>query len=393
MIREDATTGLSPMARPLVQRLVQQIRAGILQGGRRLPTVRDLAREHGVSYRIARQAIIHLENTGLVETLQGSGTYVARRRARPWRKDNLSNQVFIISNEIPQTYAACVHPIVVRLQAQGLLVVPLDYGRHGSRLADLAAIFEQWQDHPPRAVILKTQYPPVLDAVDRAAPVGTCRVMSYVPASAVRRDWHLVTPEPERGFHLAAQHLLAHGHRRIGLVTAPPTTRVTSRVRLRNTNVAGALRAFHEAQLPRGLALHVNRPTTSDPLGLGRDAGNVARLARWMTRPDGPTGFIATDHRAVCIKMAAQQAGMTIGRQIDLVTYGEPTFAQRGEHACVIEPHDLIAEHIVRIVLDHDSDEAGAIKRIMVPPRLLERQAANAQTWLLSETPVTADAY
>src|SRR5262245_61885933 len=104
---------LSPMARPLVQRIAEMIEMGQLRAGDRLPTVRQLASEQRVSYAIAIQAISHLEAVGIVETLQGSGTYVAERRPSRSNKGSLSNQVFFVSTEIPQTYATYVHPIIL----------------------------------------------------------------------------------------------------------------------------------------------------------------------------------------------------------------------------------------------------------------------------------------
>src|SRR5690606_26692998 len=186
------------------QRLVAQLRDGHLHVGQRLPTVRALAQQHRVSYSIAHQAIAYLESIGLVETLQGSGTYVAQRPPERPAAAPASDQVFVVSSEIPQTYAVCVHPIVQQLQASGLLVVPLDYGINGSRLPELQRIFERWRTQPPRAVILKGSIPPMLDAIADAVPPGTCVVMSYASPAYARHGWHLVTPEYETGFYMAA---------------------------------------------------------------------------------------------------------------------------------------------------------------------------------------------
>lgn len=68
---------------PLYQRLAAQIERGITSGalraGDRLPSVRQLSQQHGVSMSTALQAFRHLENHGVVEARPKSGYFVAGR--------------------------------------------------------------------------------------------------------------------------------------------------------------------------------------------------------------------------------------------------------------------------------------------------------------------------
>lgn len=361
---------LSPMARPMVRQLQAQIASGQLAGGQRLPTVRDLAQQHGVSYRIAHQAIAHLEACGLVETLQGSGTYVAeRRRPASTRRRTRSHQVFILSNDIPHTYGAMMHPIVTRLQEAGLLATPVDYGVDASRLPELMPIFSRWEKDPPRAIILKGGHRPVIEVIRRMTPPGTCVIRAYGGKLAEINDWHLVTPDEVANYRMAARYLLECGHHRIGLVTTrrPPGSFVEARLQ-RDGHIVGILRAYADAGLRRGLLVHMNPKTEADPMALGTDPANVRRLVKWLTRPDRPTGLIAATHRAECIKLALGVAGLEVGKHVELVTYGAANPMELNEHPCVVEPHEAIAEQIVRLVLDHGRD--NAIKRVVVPAQL-----------------------
>jgi DNA-binding transcriptional MocR family regulator len=80
MGRMDAATGSSG---PLYQRIAAQIEAAIASGamaaGARLPSVRQLAQQHGVSMSTALQVYRSLENRGVVEARPKSGYYVAPR--------------------------------------------------------------------------------------------------------------------------------------------------------------------------------------------------------------------------------------------------------------------------------------------------------------------------
>ena len=68
---------------PLYQQLAAQIERGIASGalraGDRLPSVRQLSQQHGVSMSTALQAFRHLENHGVVQARPKSGYFVAAR--------------------------------------------------------------------------------------------------------------------------------------------------------------------------------------------------------------------------------------------------------------------------------------------------------------------------
>lgn len=63
----------------LVEVIGERIRQGELRPGDRLPTERTLMVDHGVSRTVVREAISRLQEAGLVETQQGSGSYVLAR--------------------------------------------------------------------------------------------------------------------------------------------------------------------------------------------------------------------------------------------------------------------------------------------------------------------------
>jgi DNA-binding FadR family transcriptional regulator len=72
----------------VARRIMQDIRAGLLAPGQRLPSERDLARQMEVGRSSIREAIGVLQVDGIVETRPGSGSFVAvdapeRLRADP----------------------------------------------------------------------------------------------------------------------------------------------------------------------------------------------------------------------------------------------------------------------------------------------------------------------
>jgi GntR family transcriptional regulator len=67
-----------PLYHQLRELLSEKIESGEWQPGKQLPSEPDLAREFGVSRATVRQAMQLLEQQGLVERIQGKGTFVGR---------------------------------------------------------------------------------------------------------------------------------------------------------------------------------------------------------------------------------------------------------------------------------------------------------------------------
>ncbi len=64
----------------VADRIAGRIERGELAPGARLPAERDLAADLGVSYDSVRRAMEVLRERGLITTVHGRGTYVAKRQ-------------------------------------------------------------------------------------------------------------------------------------------------------------------------------------------------------------------------------------------------------------------------------------------------------------------------
>ena len=69
-------TARLPVYVQIAELLLRDVAAGRLVAGERLPTERDLARQHGVSVGTLRKALKELEGQGMLERVQGSGNYI-----------------------------------------------------------------------------------------------------------------------------------------------------------------------------------------------------------------------------------------------------------------------------------------------------------------------------
>jgi DNA-binding GntR family transcriptional regulator len=68
-----------PLWRQLADLLRSQIQSGELQAGRVMPSETTLMQEHGVARGTVRKAIDLLAEEGLVNRVQGRGTFVRQR--------------------------------------------------------------------------------------------------------------------------------------------------------------------------------------------------------------------------------------------------------------------------------------------------------------------------
>ncbi|HAI10505.1 MAG TPA: hypothetical protein DCM28_02295, partial [Phycisphaerales bacterium] len=89
---------------PLNYQLSQQLQAEIVESrwqiGSKIPSVRQLTERYGVSMPVVRQALQHLANEGVIETLHGKGSFV---RKRPEHRAAVSAQtlVFMLTDATP----------------------------------------------------------------------------------------------------------------------------------------------------------------------------------------------------------------------------------------------------------------------------------------------------
>ncbi|MFC0253457.1 FadR/GntR family transcriptional regulator [Massilia consociata] len=67
------------LAQGVVEQISSSIRQGVLKPGEKLPTESTLMSQHGVSRTVVREAISHLQASGLVQTRHGIGTFVLER--------------------------------------------------------------------------------------------------------------------------------------------------------------------------------------------------------------------------------------------------------------------------------------------------------------------------
>ena len=80
LCRLDAASGV-PFYRQIIEQVLLAVADGRLKAGTQLPTVRQLAVDLSINLNTVAKAYREMEIRGIVETQQGTGTFVSTRRA------------------------------------------------------------------------------------------------------------------------------------------------------------------------------------------------------------------------------------------------------------------------------------------------------------------------
>ena len=95
---------------PIYDQIYSQIKSQIISGGLRedqlLPSIRNLAKDLGISVITTRRAYDELEREGFIYTVAGKGCFVAAKNPELLREENL-RQIEERLQEIRDLAAAC----------------------------------------------------------------------------------------------------------------------------------------------------------------------------------------------------------------------------------------------------------------------------------------------
>src|SRR5215470_15392608 len=95
---------------PVYRQLIDQVRAGIASGslaaGDQLPTVRQLAVDLAINPNTVMRAYRELELGGLLETHQGTGTFISAQKLRGGNEERARQLARIVEDSVARAGAA-----------------------------------------------------------------------------------------------------------------------------------------------------------------------------------------------------------------------------------------------------------------------------------------------
>ncbi|MFL4909000.1 LacI family DNA-binding transcriptional regulator [Streptomyces sp. MMS24-I2-30] len=174
---------------------------------------------------------------------------------------------------------------------------------------------------------------------------------------------HCVHPDDEGGAYAVVQHLLALGHRRIGVVGGPPENRLAMAARLR-----GLRRAFADAR----------RPLPDDLMESGdfTTASGHAAAGRLLARPEPPTAIFAfNDGMAFGVLRRLREDGLAVPGDVSVAGFDDTAAAELVDPPLTsVSPHSVeVGRRAARILLDLLEGRPPALRENVVPSTLKVR--------------------
>lgn len=197
----------------LFETIKAEIERGVYQNGQRIPGENELSRRYSMSRQTVRQALTLLEQLGLVERKQGSGTYV--KESLPRRKWNW--QIGVVATYMSEyIFPSIMRGIEDELTQNGFSMV-LSVTKN--RLDSERRILENVLKKPVDGLIVegtKSALPnpnlPLYEQI-RQAGIPVVFFNSYYP---VMPNKTFVVMDDKRGGYDATAYLASQGHIRIG---------------------------------------------------------------------------------------------------------------------------------------------------------------------------------
>lgn len=282
---------------------------GGLQSGALLPTVSDLAAQHGVSRYIAHQALQSVQADGLFHAVAKVGSFAGGCVTEA------PSHVVLMDEANP-------HPYLAEIQTGfDLRVASL-----GGSALEMAADATAWQDSVNGAFLLARE-----ERLDWADSVGL--LDGDVPCVRIGSHWRagerldLVSFDNEDGGFRATRHLLERGCKSIAYLGVHAHDLQSSAKEWSIERENGWRRALREAELPwRGLAFHPQRE--SDDAAGGRGIGR--ELAGALCERGGVRGVIAAnDAVAIGLVEAFRDAGVPRSEWPSIVAFDNSEQARR----------------------------------------------------------------
>lgn len=336
-------------------------------------TLRDVARQAGVSAKTVSRVVnddpaVNAETRDAILAVIRRLDYVPDHAARMMRAGTSS--VVGLMTDVVATTPYSVDIVrgaqdALRRDRRTLLIANTEGD------ADLERdVWRMFRAHKVSGVVYATMYHRPLDLGDPEFGGAIVLANCFSP----RGRFPAIVPDDERGGYTQAAHLLALGHRRIGIVSLNPVLRASV---LRG---AGFRTAFAEVGVPFDPEL--DRPGFVGPIESERIVAYEAGRDL-LSRPDRPTAIICgNDKIAMQIYAAAASLGLSIPQDLSVMGYDDMTVIAetlRPALTTVGLPYFEIGRRAIETLsAGTPGAKAGIEPPVLVPCPLVERQSCRA---------------
>jgi LacI family repressor for deo operon, udp, cdd, tsx, nupC, and nupG len=357
----------------LTQQLTQQftwlIASEQLLPGDRLPSVRQLAERLAISVNTVRSAYQKLEAEGLTETRHGAGTRVLAHDAHRLAQIAAAARSHTVGVILPSLTNPFYHALLAGIEEvahhdRTMLFVCNTHDDPGEAWRYFAQLSAK---HVDGIIVLS------LDTSGFLAPGADHPNNGRPLLPIVSVDWpeatgYAVVMDLASAGYQAAQHLLAHGHRHVGLITF---SRESANVKPVN---AGYHRALREAGIEADPALIARVPA------FDMAAGRAGAQQLLGLAPPPTAIFAIADTLALGAISALKDAGVRIPEDIALASFNDisPAALTHPALTTVHAPAREMGAEAMRMLQGLIAGKKPTRRRVVLPTSLVVRQSCGA---------------
>lgn len=313
--------------------------------GRKKPTIRDVAREAGVSHATVSRVLNGREwvspqaTRAVTEAVARTG-YTANQHARSLATGRSGSVAFLLTEPQHLLFQDPNFPVLLRgvtqaLSDRELTLILMIAGTPKERRRTLHYLAAGHVD----GVLLVSPHsgdPLLGQLVAASLPVVACgRVLGY------EQTISSVAADDRAGARSAVEHLIAVGCRRIATITGPPDT----------SGGVDRRHGYVDALTAHGIAVDPARIVTGD---WSRDSGTTGMRTLLDRVPDCDAVFAASDTMAAGALAALRAAGRDVPGDVRVVGFDDSGLAATLDPplTTVRQPLDRISEEMVRLLVD-----------------------------------------
>lgn len=346
----------------LLAQLREQILAGRLPEGSRLPSESELSDSFGISRGTVRQALGMLENEGLIERIKGSGSFVRQTKQQP--SSQTDRQIgIVLSQQRDQLNMEILVGVEQGAKMRGYSVT---FSYSEENVAQQRRDIERMKADGVRGLIIfPVGEDPEREGIEqlvRSEALPLVLVDRYFPTL----DTDCVVADNYTGGYRATEHLLILGYRRIAFVYTHASSLQVTAIHHRWLGYRAALEHY-------GLAYDES---------LVYQRGENSSYDAFFAQPPLPDAVFATnDLEALAVLKAAQQRGLRVPDDIALVGFDDLNFAPllHPPLTTISQPRIDVGLRASNLLIDRLEGLRTTTKKIELPTNLIVRESCGAK--------------
>ena len=355
---------------------------GRLPAGTRLLNDNELAAQYQLSRDTVRQALAHLADEGLIERIQGRGTFVCQP---PPKGQDLSvvpeqKQIGLLLSIGDRSGSSYPQDILVgvehAIKSHGYSI-SLSY-TEGDQEQQAREIARMSGNHVAGLIICPVTRNVNADVIRQIQAVHVPLIFVDRYLSGLSIDY--VGADNRGGGYRATEHLIILGHRRIGfLFLEEETMETTSSVNERWQGYFDALQKYGVPYDPSLIMADANLKYASASSG----------IQEFLQRTDRPSAvFAVNDFVALDVMQAAHALHLRIPQDLALVGFDNEHFASRINPplTTVNQPFFDIGLRAGTLLVNRIESNISAPRHIELPVNLLIRESCGAQLHVQQNT-------